>query len=510
MTGILNSAVKKYLKFVYHRMMNDQTRPVHTQQKVLDRLIARAGYTQYGKQFNLHKVKNTHDYKDALPVVSYDDLKPYIRRMMDGEADVLVPGTVNNYSKSSGTTNEVSKFIPVPAQNRVRNHIKGSWDNLALFYQKKPDAQLFRRKSLLIAGSISNYSNNPKTRIGDISALLAYHMPPIGRPFFVPDIPTAILSDWNEKLYKMTRATAYEDLAMIGGVPTWLVVLCQKMLEYTGKSNMLEVWPHLEAYFHGGVGFEPYREQFRKLIPSDDFIYQEIYNASEGFFAVQDRLREPGMMLFINNAIYFEFIPAGHWDDPHPPVLHVGELELNQPYAILISSNNGLMRYKVGDVVQFSSLVPLRMQISGRIKHFINVFGEEVMVHNTDKAISEACQTFNAHVVDYSVAPVFLSVGHRGGHEWLVEFDTPPADMNAFAAYLDQRLRAANSDYDAKRTNDIALQQLKLTVLPPGSFHKWLEQKKKLGAQTKVPRLSNDRRYLDEILDLVFQKSIST
>jgi hypothetical protein len=491
-------------------MMHDQARPLHTQQKVLDRLVARAGYTKYGKQFGLPQVKKAADYKKALPVVRYDDLKPYIRRMMDGEADVLVPGTVMNYSKSSGTTSDVSKFIPVPAQNRVRNHIKGSWDNLALFYRKQPKAQLFQRKSLLIAGSISKYENNPKVRIGDISALLAYHIPPVGRPFFAPDVPTAILADWNEKLYKITRATAYEDMAMIGGVPTWLVVLCQKILEYTGKKNMLEVWPNLQAYFHGGVGFGPYKEQFRKLIPSDNFIYQEIYNASEGFFAVQDQLHEPGMMLFINNAIYYEFVPEGHWENPDPPVLDVSEIELNKPYAILISSNNGLMRYMVGDVVQFTSLSPLRLEITGRIKHFINVFGEEVMVHNTDQAIAEACQEFGAHVSDYSVAPIYLSGAQRGGHEWLIEFETAPVNMVAFANYLDQRLRAANSDYNAKRTDDIALQTLKLTTLPVGSFHKWLDQKRKLGAQTKVPRLCNDRRYVDEILDLVFQKSISS
>lgn len=509
MPRFLNSAVKAYLRFAYSRLVIDQEHPERTQQKVFERLLANTRNTKYGRQHSLHKVKTLSEFRSALPLVCYDDIKPYIHRMMMGEADVLVGGTVRNFSKSSGTTSEVSKFIPVPRQNMSINHIKGGWDSLALFYHKMPSAEIFHRKSLLIAGTVKKFTENHRTSIGDISALMAANMPAIGRPFFAPDVQTALLADWHQKIDKTTKAVAYEDLVMIGGVPTWLIVLFKSILDYTGKSNMLEVWPHLQGYFHGGVGFDPYKAQFQKYIPSADFLYHEIYNSSEGYFAAQDHLAEAGMMLLINNGIVFEFMESSQWDKPNPEVLSLLEVKPAVPYALVISSNNGLMRYRVGDVIEFSSVRPYHMKVTGRTSHYINVFGEEVMVKNTDRAIGQACEVFGATISDYTVAPVFMSDRERGGHEWLIEFDRKPADIPTFAARLDQFLREANSDYDAKRTDDLALLPLKLVSIPKGSFHKWLEKKDKIGAQYKVPRLSNDRKILEEILDLSFVKSFS-
>ena len=470
-------------------------------------MCIRDSNTTYGRSHGLHKIRRYEDFRRALPVVDYDTLKPLIERMMYGEPDVLVGGKVKHFSKSSGTTSEVSKFIPVPPQNLRYNHIKGAWDSLALFYNKQPEAQLFNRKSLLIAGSVSRFEGNKHTMIGDISALMATLMPAIGRPFFAPDVATATLSDWHDKIDKMTRAVAHEDLAMVGGVPTWLIVLFREILKYTGKQHMLEVWPHLQGYFHGGVGFDPYRAQFEELIPSKQFIYHEIYNSSEGFFAVQDQLSEPGMMLLINNGILYEFIPMDEWENPYPRTLTIDQVRTGEKYAMIISSNAGMMRYKVGDVVEFCSTKPLRIRITGRTSHYINVFGEEVMVHNTDKAISETCAQMDATIRDYTVAPLYMSNTGKGGHEWLVEFEKEPRDLEAFTLLLDQRLRAANSDYDAKRTGDIALQPLKLWALPSGTFHTWLGKRNKLGAQHKVPRLSNERDTFNAIFDLAFRSS---
>lgn len=510
MSVFLNKSVKLYLKFVYRKLMTDQQNPLLTQQKVFERILANLRNTKYGRSYGLHKIKHYNDFRAALPIVDYDTVKPFIQRMMLGEPDVLVGGKVKHFSKSSGTTAEVSKFIPVPAQNLSYNHIKGAWDSLALFYHKQPDAQLFNRKSLLIAGSVYKYPDNPKALIGDISALMATLMPAIGRPFFAPDIITATLPDWNEKIEKITRAVAYEDIAMVGGVPTWLIVLFREILAYTGKSNMLEVWPHMQGYFHGGVGFGPYRYQFESFFPSEQLIYHEIYNSSEGFFAVQDRASEGGMMLLINNGILFEFIPLEEFDKAQPRTVTIDQVQKGEKYAMIISSNAGIMRYKVGDVVEFESTKPLRIRITGRTGHFINVFGEEVMVHNTDKAISEACLHLKASIIEYTVAPVYMSGGKKGGHEWLIEFENPPADMKVFAELLDKRLRAANSDYDAKRTSDIALSPLQLRVAPKGTFHKWLAKKNKLGAQHKVPRLSNERKVFEEIFAIGFPSLVSS
>ena len=501
MSKLLNLAVKTYLKYVHHSLHKAASTPIVTQEKVFSKLLANFKNTKYGKLHSIRQVNNIATFQKALPVTGYEELKPYIERMMKGENDVLVGGSVRFFSKSSGTTNDKSKYIPVPRVNLFKNHIKSSWDSLALFYDKRPDAELFNKKSLVVCGSISHYEQNPKTIIGDISAIMTKNMPSVARSFYTPDFETAMLPDWEEKIKRITKITLDQDVVMVGGVPTWLLVIFRELIKHTGKENMLEIWPNLQGYFHGGVGFNPYLEQFKKLIPSDKFVYQEVYNASEGFFGVQDGLSEDGMMLLINNGVFFEFLPVSEWEKSDPYSLTLDEVDLNTPYAIVITSNNGLMRYKVGDVVEFTSKTPFKFKIKGRTQHFINTFGEEVMVDNTDKAIGLTCQTFDATISDYTAGPIYMSESDKGGHEWVVEFDKEPHDIAKFAIVLDENLRKLNSDYDAKRAYDLALLPLKLINVPKGTFHKWLQSRNKLGGQHKVPRLANHREFIEALLD---------
>lgn len=500
MSKLLNSAVRAYLS-VIHRMLEKSTAaPIESQEKVLFKLLANFRNTKYGKQHDIRHIKDADTFARAYPVVGYDDIKPYIERMMKGESDVLVGGNVRFFSKSSGTTNDKSKFIPVTRANLYKNHLRSAWDSLSLFYKKRPDAQLFHKKSLMISGSITHYPEFPKAVVGDISAIMTKNMPSVARSFYTPDIETAMLPDWDEKIRRITEQVGDQDVVMFGGVPTWLLVTFRELLNKKGKNNLLEIWPNLQGYLHGGVGFEPYIEQFKALIPSKDFIYQEVYNASEGFFGVQQYNEDDGMLLLVNNGVYYEFLPMDQWESDNPQSVPLSEVETGKPYAILITSNNGLARYKMGDVVEFTSTKPYKFKIKGRTQHYINIFGEEVMVDNTDKAMALTCQAFQASINNYTVGPVYMSTSMKGGHEWVVEFDKKPADVEAFISALDNNLRQLNSDYDAKRSYDLALVRLKMTIVPTGTFHRWLQSRNKLGGQNKVPRLANHRQFVDALL----------
>jgi hypothetical protein len=408
------------------------------------------------------------------------------------------------YSKSSGTTSDKSKFIPVPYANLFNTHIAGTWDSVALLYHNKPDMEIFRRKNLVLAGSYSSFPEYPKTRFGDVSAVMTYHMPGIGRMFYTPDFETALLPDFETKIQRVAELTAHrDDIVMFGGVPTWLIVLFRLILDKTGKSNMLEVWPHLQAYMHGGVGFEPYRQTFRELIPSDDFAYQEIYNASEGYFGAQCDLQVNDMLLFADNGIFYEFIPVEEWGKDHPKTVALSDVEIGKTYAVLMSSNNGLWRYQPGDTLVFTRKYPHCFRISGRTKQYINVFGEEVMVGDTDKALAETCRQYDAVVAEYTAAPVFFSGAHgKGGHEWVVEFDKPPADLAGFSMTLDSTLQRINSDYEAKRYKSMVLEPLRLHIVPKGTFLYWMKSRGKFGNQNKVPRLANHRQYVEEVMEI--------
>lgn len=482
--------------------------PHKVQQQVLEQLIQGAKHTEWGLKHNFKKVKSQADFARHVPISDYEDLYPYIKRMLLGERDVLWNGAVRWFSKSSGTTSGKSKFIPVTRQNLRKCHIRGTWDTMNLFYHNRPDARQFECKSLLMGGSLDSYPEYPRSKVGDVSAIMIHHMPSVSRPFFTPDIETALIPEWEVKLERLAQITAKEkDMVMIGGVPTWTVVLLRRILEITGKKHMLEVWPNLQVYIHGGVSFVPYRKQFQAFFPSDQVNYQEIYNASEGYFAVQNDFESDDMLLLLNNGIYYEFLPMEEWDSNYPQAIPLKDVEVGKNYALVISTNAGLWRYLPGDTITFTSTYPYKIKITGRTKQFVNAFGEEVIVENTDQALAKACQIMDATVTEYTVAPLYFQDSSQGGHEWLVEFEKPPKDLKAFTSLLDKKLQHLNSDYEAKRYQNIALKELQLHEVPPGTFHDWLRAKGKFGGQNKVPRLANNRTYVDEILTFL-QKQV--
>jgi hypothetical protein len=511
MNYLLNSLVMRpYLTWRMRRISDYMRNPEKYQEYWFKKILDSAQNTEIGRKYHFGEIKTYQQYRERLPLIEYDQTKDAIARMMLGEKDVLRPGTVNWYSKSSGTTSDKSKFIPVPYENLFRCHIRGSWDSVALLYDNKPDMQIFGGKNILLPGSFDALPERPATRFGDVSAVLTHHMPRVGKWFYVPDFETALQKNFEEKIEKTARITSQcPDVVMFGGVPTWLLVLFRMVLEHTGKSNLLEVWPHLQAYMHGGVGFSPYRETFKELIPSDKFVYQEIYNASEGYFGAQWNLQQEGILLFMDNGMFFEFVPMEDWEKENPRSLTISEVEIGKNYAIVITTNGGLYRYAPGDTVVFTSKDPATIRISGRTRQFINAFGEEVMVGDADKALAQTCEALHAVVAEYTAGPVYIASGKKGGHQWVIEFEKSPADLDDFNRLLDLNLQKINSDYEAKRYKNLALNQLKLNAVPGGSFHSWLKAKGKVGSQSKVPRLANHRKYVEEILQFVREQTVS-
>ncbi|MBL7775106.1 MAG: GH3 auxin-responsive promoter family protein, partial [Saprospiraceae bacterium] len=431
MKWLVNATVKQYLRLRMKRIEGFMQRPEAAQERWFRQLIETARHTEFGRRHHFSDIRTPADFARQVPVRDYEGFKTDIARMMRGARDVLWPGEVNWYSKSSGTTSDKSKYIPVPRSNLVHCHNAGSWDSLALLYDHRPDLEIFRRRNLIMPGSFQRLAEYPKTRVGDVSAVLTYHMPAIGHLFFTPDFETALLPDFEEKINRIADLVSRtDDLAMFGGVPTWLLVLFRLVLQKTGKQNLLEVWPGLQAYMHGGVGFDPYRQTFRELIPSDEFIYQEIYNASEGYFGAQCDMHRNDLLLLADNGVFYEFIPMEEWEKEHPQTVLLPDVEPGKDYALVMSANNGLWRYLPGDTVVFTRKYPFCFRISGRTKQFINAFGEEVMVGDTDKALAETCRQLDALVAEYTAAPIYFSNGRsRGGHEWVVEFEKAPADL---------------------------------------------------------------------------------
>ena len=502
MKKLANSIIKQYLDFRFRRIGRMRKDPYSMQKQWLLKILQMAKNTEYGKKYGFRDIKNYKDFAERLPVVSYEEIQSDIDRMMRGEKDILWPGYVKWYAKSSGTTSHRSKFIPVPSHNLRQCHIQGSWDSMSTLYHHRPDMQAFAKKSLIMGGSIEKFAPYPRTRTGDVSAVMIHQMPFIGKPFYTPDFETALLSDWEEKLERMASITSKEDVVMLGGVPTWTVVLFDRILELTGKDNILEVWPNVTAYLHGGVGFAPYQKQFERYLPSPDFVYQEIYNASEGFIGLQDDQQIKALLMLTDNGMFFEFESMDTGE-----IVSLEGVATDQNYALIMSTNAGLWRYRIGDTIRFISTRPHRFHITGRTKQFINAFGEEVMVANTDQALAKTCREFDIVADEYSVGPIYMDNSEKGGHEWIVEFQTLPDDLEQFAQRLDKNLREVNSDYDAKRSYDLALNRLKLHAAAEGTFHKWMRTRGKFGGQNKVPRLSNDRRYLDQILTHLTKKT---
>ncbi len=501
--AFVNSIFTWYMKKRIHQIELFMKYPLDVQEEWLNTLISSAENTEWGKLYDYKSILTVSQFKDRVPIQNYDSLKPYIERMLKGEQNILWPSDIKWFAKSSGTTCDRSKFIPVSEEALQECHFKGGKDMLSIYCNHRPNTQIFTGKGLVLGGSHQINQLCEDIHFGDLSAVLIKNLPKWAEYYRTPDISIALMDNYEEKMDKMAEATIKENVTNISGVPTWTIVLAKKVLALTGKKNLLEVWPNLELYFHGAVNFTPYREQFKELIPSDDMYYLETYNASEGFFGIQDQDKSEELLLMLDYGIFYEFLPLENLEDENPKTLSLDQVQLHKNYAIIISTNAGLWRYLIGDTVQFTSISPFRIKITGRTKHFINAFGEEVIIDNAENALTKACAATNATVKDYTACPIYFKGEEVGGHEWIIEFETQPLNFEQFIDVMDQTLREINSDYDAKRFRDMALRRPKVHNAPKDTFYNWLKARGKLGGQHKVPRLANDRLYVDEILEML-------
>lgn len=500
---IVNSIFTWIMKKRMHQIELFIKYPHDVQDEWFQTLISSAQNTQWGKKYDYSSIYNQDQFKERVPIQNYESLKPYIEKMMNGEQNVLWPSEIKWFAKSSGTTNDRSKFIPVSEEALEECHFKGGKDLLSMYCNNRPDARIFTGKCLVLGGSHQINQFNTDSCYGDLSAVLIKNLPFWAEFYRTPDMSIALMDNFEEKVEKIARVTIDVNVTNIAGVPTWNLVLAKRILEITGKNNLLEIWPNLEFYFHGAVNFNPYREQFKKLIPSDDMYYLETYNASEGFFGIQDQPNSEEMLLMLDYGIYYEFLPMEDLYAENPKTLRLDQVQLNKNYALIISTNAGLWRYMIGDTIKFTSLAPHRIQITGRTKHFINAFGEELIIDNAEKGLAKACLETQAIIRDYTACPIYFKGNEVGGHEWIIEFEQKPDDIERFTDLLDQTLREVNSDYDAKRFKNMALRRPLVHLAPDGTFYQWMKNRGKLGGQHKVPRLANDRTYVDEILKLL-------
>ncbi|HEY0651565.1 MAG TPA: GH3 auxin-responsive promoter family protein [Chryseosolibacter sp.] len=506
--GLINSILTWVMKKRIHQIELFMKYPHDVQEELFKRLLANGETTQFGNQFGFSDIRNYDQYRERIPIFTYEKMFPYIQRTMRGEQNVLWPSEIKWFSKSSGTTNQRSKFIPVSEEALEECHFKGGKDLISIYVNNYPDSKLFDGKGLAVGGShqINEYDSSDSSFYGDVSAVIMQNLPPWAQFIRTPSLETALLGNWEEKIEKMALETSEVNVTNIAGVPTWTVLLIQRIVELKKKKHILEVWPNLEAFFHGAVAFKPYRNLFESLIPKSDMHYWETYNASEGFFGIQDQKNSEEMLLMLDYGIFYEFVPADEIDHENPKAIGLSEVELGKNYAMIISTNAGLWRYNIGDTIKFTSLNPFRIKISGRTKHFINAFGEEVIIENAEAAITKACEATNAIIDNFTAAPVYLEKGKRGGHEWVIEFKKSPGSLMEFAKVLDSTLRQVNSDYDAKRKHDLALIGPKVHSVKQGTFYEWMKRRGKLGGQNKVPRLSNSREYVDEILAMLAER----
>ncbi|CAM3461661.1 GH3 auxin-responsive promoter family protein [Flavobacterium longum] len=498
---IINSIASWVLKQRIHQIELFLKYPNEVQEELLMNLVKSSENTEWGRRYDFTSVRSYHAFQERVPISTYEDLEPMIERTRKGEQNVFWNSQIKWFAKSSGTTNAKSKYIPVSGEALEDCHYKGSKDLLCLYLNNNDDSQLFIGKSLRLGGSRQIYEDN-NSFFGDLSAILIENMPMWAEFSSTPSSKTSLMSEWEAKIPAIISEALRENVTSFAGVPSWMLVLLNRVLETTGKENLLEVWPNLEVYFHGGVSFDPYRDQYKKLLPKNSFRYYEIYNASEGFFAIQDLNDSSDLLLMLDYGIFYEFIPMDVFGTPQQYAVRLAEVELYKNYAIVITTNSGLWRYMIGDTVRFTSLSPYRIRVSGRTKHHINVFGEELMVENTDQAIARAAKAFEVEIIDYTVAPVFMEGKEKGAHEWMIEFRNPPHDIDGFSTFLDNALQSLNSDYEAKRYNNMTLNPLILNVARPKLFYDWLKEQDKLGGQHKIPRLSNQRDYLEQLKDM--------
>lgn len=500
---MLNSIMTWVMRKRIHQIDLFIKYPLDVQNELIQSLIQTAKDTEWGKKYDYKSISTITEFKERVPISTYEDIFPIIERLLKGENNLLWPGKLEWFAKSSGTTNARSKFIPVTKEALEDCHYKAGKDMLSLYVNNFNFSQPFSGKTLSIGGSHQVNPENPDISYGDVSAVIMQNLPLWAEFIRTPKLKTALLPTWEEKLTAMIVETSKVNVTNLAGVPTWILVLFEKIIEDQKLDSMLDIWPNLEWFAHGGVAFDPYKEQFKKLIPTSKMNYMGIYNASEGFFGIQDIPNSDEMLLMLDYGMFYEFMPMEELDKEHPKTLQLDEVELEKNYALVISTNAGLWRYLIGDTVKFTSLNPFRIKITGRTKHFINAFGEEVIIENADRAIKYACRITGVTITDYTAGPIFFGNKSKGGHEWLIEFNTKPHDLEKFTSLLDSKLREVNSDYDAKREKSIALDMPKITALETGTFYKWMGERGKLGGQNKVPRLANNREYLDSILEMI-------
>ena len=498
---IVNSLASWFLKKRFHQIELFLKYPIDVQNELLEHLLHTAKNTEIGKQYDFASISTYREFAERVPVTSYEDNHLQIERARRGESNIFWPTPIKWFAKSSGTTNSKSKFIPVSSDSLEHCHYAASKDLLCMYLNNNPDANLFLGKSLRLGGSKELYKENA-TVYGDLSAILIDNMPFWAEYSSTPNNEVSLMADWELKMQAIVDQTIQENVTSLAGVPSWMLVLLNNVLESTGKSNLFEIWPNLEVYFHGGVNFDPYIEQYNAILPKENFRYYEIYNASEGFFAIQDRNANKELLLMLDYGIFYEFIPMDTYGSASEKIIPLEQVQVAKNYAIVITTNAGLWRYKIGDTVRFTSISPFRIKVTGRTKHHINVFGEELIIENAETALKQASKHTQCEIVDYTAAPIFMEGREKGAHEWIIEFKIPPKDLSLFTKSLDNALMDVNSDYQAKRFNNTTLNMPKVHVARQRLFYDWLKQKNKLGGQHKVPRLSNKRDFIEELLHL--------
>lgn len=499
MLPLFNTVVSWFLKKRKHQMELFLKYPVDVQQELLMRLLDVARNTAVGKQYDYKTIYDYKTFAARVPIQKYETIEPLIKRTRKGEQNLFWPSNIQWFAKSSGTTNAKSKFIPVSNEALEDCHLKAGKDMLCLYINNNEDAGLFNGRGLRLGGSSAIYEDN-NSYFGDLSAIIIENMPFWADFSSAPKIDVALMEEWEAKMKAIVEETVNENITSLVGVPSWMLVFLNEVLEKTGKDNIHQVWPNLEVYFHGGVNFNPYREQYKKLLPKKGFRYYETYNASEGFFAIQDINGSNELLLMLDYGIFYEFIPMDQYLGEDSVAIELQEVELDKNYAIVITTNSGLWRYLIGDTVKFVSLDPYRIKITGRTKHFINAFGEELIIENVEDALKKVCKKTKTEIIDYTVAPIFMEGKAKGSHEWIIEFKIAPKDIDYFAELLDNALKSINSDYESKRYLNMTLTMPKVNQAESGLFYNWLKQKGKLGGQHKIPRLSNNRDFVEELL----------
>jgi hypothetical protein len=503
--GLINSIMTWVMKKRIHQIDLFIKYPHEVQDEWLKKLIHTARYTEFGEKYSFKDLTTYEQFRERVPIHSYEDTYPYIKRLMHGEQNLLWPSEIRWFSKSSGTTNARSKFIPVSLEALEECHFKGGKDLLSIYVNNTPDTHIFDGKGLGVGGShqINEFDPNSNSYYGDVSAVIMQNLPPWAQFIRTPSLETALMNNWEEKIQKMAFETVQENVTHIAGVPTWTILLLQHILATEKQKSIFDIWPNLEVFFHGAVAFKPYRKLFSSLIPNHKMRYWETYNASEGFFGIQDQTDSEELLLMLDYGIFYEFIPVEELDKEYPKAVTLNGVQVGKNYAMIITTNAGLWRYSIGDTIKFTSTSPFRIKISGRTKHFMNAFGEEVIIENAELAITRACEATGAVIDNFTAAPIYFDQGKKGGHEWIIEFVVKPSSMIEFNAVLDETLRKINSDYDAKRAHNLALIAPRVHSVEGGTFYNWMKRRGKLGGQNKVPRLSNSREFVDEILNMV-------